>query len=350
VNSLLRFAGPRHIEVVETPQIALEPGQARVRTLYSGISAGTEMTAYRGTNPYITSTWDPDIRLFRDTEERDAAGYPLDGWGYSEVGEVTEIFAAGQLPADAPKVGDLVWGIWGHRTEGILPVENLRGHVLPQGMDPLSAAFIRVGAIALNGVLSADLGVGTTVVIFGQGVIGLLATRLAVLNGATVIAVDGIESRREHALLWGASHAFAPSRELALQIRDLTGGAGADVAIELSGNYHALHDAMRAVGADGTVVASGFYQGDATPLRLGEEFHHNRVQLIASQIGSVPNRLRARWDVPRLQRTIVETIAAGKLDTASLVTHRYTLADAAAAYEMLDTDASAALQVVLDFS
>lgn len=350
MNSLLRFAAPRQVEVIETPNIALAPGQARVRTLYSGISAGTEMTAYRGTNPYITSTWDPEIRLFRDTEERDAAGYPLDGWGYSEVGEVIELATEGEPQPHDPKVGDLVWGIWGHRSEGILPIEKLNGHVLPAGVDPLAAAFVRVGAIALNGVLSADLGVGSTVVIFGQGVIGLIATRLAALSGATVIAVDGIESRRERALTWGASHVFAPARELAMQVRDLTGGAGADVAIELSGNYHALHDAMRVVGADGTVVASGFYQGEATPLHLGEEFHHNRVQVIASQIGSVPNRLRARWDVARLQRTIVEAIADGRLDTASLVTHRYPLAYAAKAYEMLDTDAAAALQVVLDFS
>ncbi|MCU1585244.1 MAG: oxidoreductase [Microbacteriaceae bacterium] len=349
MNSLLRFAGPRQIEVVEVPPVALQPGQARVRTLYSGISAGTEMTAYRGTNPYITSSWDPEVRLFRDGEEQPPVGYPLDGWGYSEVGEVIEIAADGEPAEDSPRIGDVVWGIWGHRSEGILPIENLRGHVLPNSVEPLAASFVRVGAIALNGVLQADLGVGTTVVIYGQGVIGLLATRLAALNGATVIAVDGIESRRERALSWGAAHAFAPSRELGLKVRELTGGAGADVAIELSGNYHALQDAIRAVGADGTVVASGFYQGEAAPLRLGEEFHHNRVQVLASQIGSVPNRLRARWDVPRLQRTVIEAIADGRLDTASLVTHRYSLANAAEAYEMLDTDASAALQVVLEF-
>jgi 2-desacetyl-2-hydroxyethyl bacteriochlorophyllide A dehydrogenase len=352
VNSLLRFAAPRVVEIVDAPAVDLQPGQVRVRTLYSGISAGTEMTAYRGTNPYLTSAWDPEIRLFRGTEAQQQPGYPLDGWGYSEVGEVVEIRPAEgeELPGDAPAVGDVVWGIWGHRAEGVLPIQALRGHVLPAGLDPLAAAFVRVGAIALNGVLSADLGVGSTVVIFGQGVIGLLATRLAALSGATVVAVDGIESRRDHALAWGASHAFAPGDELAYAVRDLTGGAGADVAIELSGNYHALQAAIRVVGADGTVVASGFYQGEATALRLGEEFHHNRVQVLASQIGSVPNRLRARWDVPRLQRTVIDALADGRLDAASLVTHRYPIADAAAAYELLDTDPSAALQIVLEFA
>ncbi|MEV8213765.1 zinc-binding alcohol dehydrogenase [Leifsonia sp. NPDC077715] len=350
MNRLLRFAAPHAVEVIDVPRAELAPGQVRVRTLYSGISAGTELTAYRGTNPYLTSQWDPEIRLFRGGADSGQLAYPLDGWGYSEVGEVVEIAEPeGGLPADAPRVGDRVWGIWGHRAEGVLTVEALRGHVLPDGLDPLAAAFVRVGAIALNGVLAADLGVGSTVVIFGQGVIGLLATRFAVLNGATVFAVDGIPARREAALRWGATHALAPDAELALTLRELTGGAGADAAIELSGNYHALHSAVRAVGADGTVVASGFYQGEATPLHLGEEFHHNRVQLLASQIGSAPNRLRARWDVPRLQRTVVDALADGRVDAASLVTHRYRLDDAAEAYRLLDTDPSAALQVVLEF-
>lgn len=355
VSEVLRFVAPREVAIVEVPSAPLTAGQARVRTLYSGISAGTELTAYRGTNPYLTSVWDPSIRLFREAGGIDSLGYPLDGWGYSEVGEVVEIApsndGAEQHDEEGlPRVGDLVWGIWGHRSEGVLQLENLRGHVLPAGVDPLAASFVRVGAIALNGVLAADLGPGSTVVIFGQGVIGLLATRLAVLNGARVITVEGVEARRAHSLAWGAQHSLAPSADLPLRLRALTGGAGADVAIELSGNYNALRDAMRAVGADGTVVASGFYQGEGSPLRLGDEFHHNRVQVLASQIGSVPQRLRARWDVPRLQRTIVEAIADGRLEPTALVSHRFALRDAPDAYKMLDTDANAALQVVLDFA
>lgn len=356
MTQVLRFAGPRQIEVVDAPPATLNAGELRVQTLYSGISAGTEMTAYRGTNPYLTASWDAEARLFRGSDAPSEIGYPLDGWGYSEVGRVVEVRPAGVDARSSgsgvtgdPVPGDVVWGIWGHRSEAVLPIERLRGHVLPRGLDPIAAAFVRVGSIALNGVLSADLGVGSTVVIFGQGVIGLLATRLAVLNGATVIAVDGIASRLERAAAWGASHTLAPSDDLAYTIRELTAGAGADVAIELSGSYHALHEATRVVGADGVVVASGFYQGQATPLRLGEEFHHNRVQILASQIGSVPQRLRARWDIDRLQRTVVDALADGRLDAASLVSHRFQLRDAATAYRLLDTEAATALQIVLEF-
>lgn len=353
MSRFLRIAAPRSVAIIDQPPVPLEPGQVRVRTIYSGISAGTELTAYRGTNPYLTSVWDPASRLFEPG--REALGYPLDGWGYSEVGEVVEVAPAAPAAGAADdggspvQVGDVVWGIWGHRDEGILPAEALRGHILPAGTNPLAGAFVRVGAIALNAVLAADLAPGSTVAIFGQGVIGLMATRLAVLNGATVSAVDGIEARRTQALAWGAAHAMAPSPELAGEIRRITGGAGVDVAIELSGNYRALHEATRAVGADGTVVGAGFYQGDAAGVRFGEEFHHNRVQLLASQIGSVPNRLRARWAVPRLQQTVVDHLASGLLDAPALVTHTFPLAEAAKAYELLDTDAVSALQVVLEF-
>ncbi|MGO4246065.1 zinc-binding alcohol dehydrogenase [Paenarthrobacter sp. RAF54_2] len=307
------------------------------------------MTAYRGTNPYLTSTWNPSTRLFESGQG--GLNYPLDAWGYSEVGEVVEVAPAAEAENDtAPvNVGDIVWGIWGHREEGVLAAETLRGHVLPSGMDPLAGAFVRVGAIALNAVLAADLGPGSTVTIFGQGVIGLLATRFAVQNGATVIAVDGIESRRKRSLDWGATHALAPSDTLAANLRELTHRSGTDVAIELSGSYRGLHEATRAVGSDGTVVAAGFYQGGANSVFFGEEFHHNRVQLLASQIGSVPNRLRPRWDVARIQTTVVDFLSRGRVDAPALVTHRFPLAAAADAYHLLDTEPASALQVVLEF-
>jgi len=103
-------------------------------------------------------------------------------------------------------------------------------------------------------------------------------------------------------------------------------------------------------GADGRVVAAGFYQDSADGLRLGDEFHHNRVQVVASQIGSVPPRMTARWDPPRLHRTAMNVIARGDIDVLPLVTHRYPLARAHKAYQVLDERGAEALQVVLEMS
>ncbi|RCG29641.1 oxidoreductase [Sphaerisporangium album] len=332
---------PGVVGVTPEPPGRLEAGCVRVRTIYSGVSAGTELTAYRGTNPYLTRHWDAERRLF--TEGRTHA-YPLSGWGYQEVGEVVE--AAPDVAA--PPVGSLVWGIWGHRAEAVLPAERLAGHVLPPGADPLTGVFARVGAIALNAVHAAGVHLGDQVTIFGQGVIGLLATRLAVLSGARVVAADAIPARLALARRFGAAETFdVLTGSCAEFVRKRLDGA--DTAIELSGSHHALHEAIRSVRRGGRVVAAGFYQGEGVGLRLGEEFHHNQVQLVSSQIGAVAAGLSHRWDVERLQRTFMELALRGEVDTGALVSHVTPARDAAEAFALLDRHPADALQVVFAF-
>jgi len=348
VPQIVQFTSPRRVEVVDQPFTALTPGQVRVRTSYSGISAGTELTAYRGTNPYLNRDWDAELRLF--VEGTAGLRYPVAGLGYSEVGEVVEVCPDITHPDD-PVVGQQVWGIWGHRGEAVLPLEKVRGCVVPDGLDPVAATFARVGAVALNGVLAADLHLTEVVAIFGQGVLGLLATRLAQLSGASVVAVDTLPARLERAREYGAAYTVdAGSLDVARTVRELTAGRGADVAIEISGHYPALHDAIRSVAVDGRVVASGFYQGDGVGLRLGDEFHHNRVRLVSSQIGGVPPELAGRWNQARLNQAFLRLAQQRAVDPVGLVTHVIPVEEAAEAYSMLDHRPHEALQVVLKFS
>lgn len=276
--------------------------------------------------------------------------YPLSGWGYSEVGRVVEIGGGGGSSDSATgpvSVGDVVHGVWGHRSEAVLSAGDLTGHVLPPELDPIVGVFVRVGAIALNALLAADLHVTETAVLMGQGVIGLLATRLSVLNGATVLAADRLERRRAVARRFGAAHTLDPTSgaDVAAQVQALTGAGGdrAQRGLSSAAGGHPLGYAGR------RVVAAGFYQGPATALDLGEEFHHNRVSLVASQIGGLPTALTQRWDVARLQRAVLALVAGGRLDVTALVSHLVPVDDAASAYRLLDEDPSEALQVVLDF-
>ncbi|WP_019180899.1 zinc-dependent alcohol dehydrogenase [Microbacterium yannicii] len=341
---IVQFTEPGRVELVETESAPLTPGAVRIATWYSGISAGTELTAYRGTNPYLTSTWDATRRLFVPGEPSFA--YPVQGWGYSEVGQVVEV--ADDVTALRP--GDVVHGIWGHRSDAVLPASALARRKLPGGADPILGTFARVGSIALNGVLAADVRLGERVAIFGQGVIGLLATRLASLSGGRVYAVDTVPGRLSMAAAFGAVETIDAARPggAGAYIREVTGG-GADSAIELSGSDRALHEAVRCVVEEGLVAASGFYQGGASNLRLGEEFHHNRVRIVASQISGVPVALGGRWDQPRLVRTVMELILAGAVDAAALVTDVVGAADVATVFERLDAGDPQILQAVLRF-
>ena len=343
---VVSFTAPHEVALVPCDAPPLVPGSVRIRTWYSGISAGTELTAYRGSNPYLTGTWDAERRLFVPGEPTFA--YPVEGWGYSEVGEVVEV-AADLDEGTAPRVGDVVHGIWGHRSEAVVPAAVVRDRLWTAD-DAISGTFARVGSIALNAVLAADARLGDRVAVFGQGVIGLLATRLATLAGADVVAVDALPRRLEAARAMGAVEVVAAGVEggAGPVIRDWARG-GVDSAIELSGNDRALHEAVRSVVVDGTVVASGFYQGGAEHLRLGEEFHHNRVRIVASQISGTPVALGPRWDQPRLVRTFMEQVRRGRVDVRSLVTDVVEAADVAAVFERLDRGDPAILQAVLRF-
>jgi threonine dehydrogenase-like Zn-dependent dehydrogenase len=96
-------------------------------------------------------------------------------------------------------------------------------------------------------------------------------------------------------------------------------------------------------------VALGFFQGQAQELRLGEEFHHNRINIVCSQIGGRAPELQHRWDTLRLVHTFVKLAVAGDVDVQSLVTHRMVAADAPRLFALLDERPADVLQAVLDF-
>lgn len=344
MGSMVSFTSPRVAEVVSDLDRPLGPTDVRLRTLYSGISAGTELTAYRGTNPYLTKRWDDDSRLFVDGST--TFEFPVDGWGYEEVGEVAEVGSEVTEVA----VGDRVWGTWGHRTGTVQPAERAAARVLGRDVDPRIGIFSQIAAIGLNVVLDADIHVGETVAVFGLGVPGQIVAQLARLNGATVIGVDTLPARRELALELGADVVLdAGEGEVAERIRELTGGRGADVCLEVTGNYRALHEAIRSVAYSSRVCAAGFMQGDGVGLRLGEEFHHNRVNVVCSQISGVAPNLQHRWDGYRLARTAMDLATSGRLRLLDLITHSYPLSQAGEAFTLLDQTPAHALQVVLTF-
>jgi threonine dehydrogenase-like Zn-dependent dehydrogenase len=273
-----------------------------------------------------------------------AIAYPVNNLGYGEVGEVLEL---GSAAPGSLAIGDQVWGTWGHRSSAVIDGAAAASRRIHTD-DPRTGVFAHIGAVGLGAVLDADLHVGETIAVFGLGVPGQIAAQLARRNGARVIAIDGIPSRRELALQLGADVALDPSESPAERIRELTDGRGADAVIEITGNYRALQESIRSVAYNSRVIVAGFFQGEASGLRLGEEFHHNRVQLIASQVGGVPGSLGHRWDRPRLWRTVVDLATGGELEVLPLISHELPLREVATAFALLDEHPDQALQVLLD--
>ncbi len=340
------LTAPRTIEVLPYDDAPLTAGQVRAQALVSGISQGTELAHYRGISAFHGRRFDLELRLF---VEDGATGYPT-RLGYEWVGTVEEVGD----DVSSVSVGDLVHVTSPHRETQTFSASDdpaAAWLVLPPELAPERAALLQSTAIALQAVHDARIEVGERVAVFGLGAFGLLAVQLARLNGAAwIAAVDPIAGRRDLAVSLGADCVLDPAVDTGMEIRRATGGQGVDVAIEFSGRYAALHEALRSVRLAGTVVAAGFYVGDAgSDLRLGEEFHHNRLTLVGSMSGWGAPQRQPGWHRRRLRATALELLLDGRLDLDAFVTHRFPFARAAQAYELIDSRPEETLRPVLDY-
>ena len=197
-------------------------------------------------------------------------------------------------------------------------------------------------------LLDTPLHLGETVVVFGQGTVGLLIAQLLKRAGAgRVLAVEPLARRRVAALSVGVDDVFPPAADLPERIRAITDGRGADVAIEASGSGAALQAAIDSVAREGTVVAVSWYGTKPVTLALGGHFHRGRVRLRSSQVGQIDPALAPRWD--RRRRLALVTELLPQLRLTELISHRLPFAQAVAAYRLLDDRPDEALQVVLTY-
>lgn len=291
------------------------------------------MLVYRGQAP-------PDLALDLPTLQGSFA-FPIK-YGYASVGRVQE--AGSDVEGFAP--GDVVFVLHPHQTEYVVPARLATR--LPPTLDPELGIFLANLETAVNITLDAHPRLGERVVVFGQGVVGLLVTQLLRRAGAgSIVVVDPLPARRELARSVGADDALAPEAGLAERIRDLTEGVGADLAIEVSGNASALQTAIDAVAFQGTIVVASWYGTKAVDLNLGGAFHRGRLRLISSQVGHLDPALDPRWTFAR--RVSLARDFLSDLTLAPLITHRFPFRAAADAYRRIDARPAEVVQVILTY-
>jgi threonine dehydrogenase-like Zn-dependent dehydrogenase len=123
-----------------------------------------------------------------------------------------------------------------------------------------------------------------------------------------------------------------------------------DVIIEASGSYHGLQGALRAAPMCGTVVTLGYYQGQATPVNLGEEWHVNRLTLVSSMgVWGCPSRYYPGWDRRRVSRTALDLLASGQVRVDGMITHRYPYARMPEAFRLIDEHPEQVIKVLLTY-
>ncbi|RLF02700.1 MAG: hypothetical protein DRK00_09695, partial [Thermoprotei archaeon] len=281
-------------------------GEVLVETLYTVISPGTETAFLLG---------------LPNTPRR----YPMYP-GYSNVGIVVsgQGFSKGELVASpSPHASHVLV-----RPEDVVKV--------PDGVRPDHATFFNLISIALQGVRRAQLEIGESVVVLGLGVVGQLALQLSMLSGAMpVIGVDLYDYRCRVARELGADYAVNPLREDVVKVvKSATGGRGADVVIEATGNPEAIPLALRLAAEYGRVIILGSPRGATREVDFYTYVHRKGLMVIGAH-----NSLRPRVDSCKGWRTAREDwelalklLSRGRINVGKLISARLSYREAARAY------------------
>ncbi len=314
----LAITGLDRLDILDFALPPLDAGQVRVQTEYASGKHGTTLALLE--QAQTGGYFDPERRLFVSNA---LGGLPPSLEAPWELGTVG-VGIVETVGADVTRFrpGDRVFGRMDIREINICAQDRL-WHL--RDADPLDALCIEPAFVAFHCIRESNVRYGDRVAVVGLGALGLLAVRLAVDAGAElVLAIDPLPARRQLAAEFGAHLTLDPTQDdPALALGRLSGEFGVDVAVELSGNYTALHTAIRLARVGGTVCSAGFYQGDARGLWLGQEWHHNRLTMIVPHgCGwGHPPRDYPRWTDQRAYDCLAALIQSRRLAVPGLVNH-----------------------------
>jgi threonine dehydrogenase-like Zn-dependent dehydrogenase len=354
------FAQGGRAVVAEIPVPVLRPGEVLVAPSFSVVSAGTETSVIKmSADPAHLHDHDypaPDGHRFgpqlRSASVRWGGPAPRGGppgyalIGYSLAGTVVDV---------APDVTDLKPGDrvacsgsqCSHHAELVAVPRNLTSRV-PDGVPMDAAAFITLGTIAMESVRLTRTTFGGTVVMYGLGLLGLLATQIASASGIYTVGLDLDPRRREDARRFGAIATPDPTDEAGVTrvVQELTGGFGADGVLlgVVTTSNRPLNHAFELCRQKGVVVGLGAF--GTTVDR--EAMVWNDVTLVM-QLAYGPGRYDqvyeegnvdypigyVRWTENRNSQHFLRLLAEGKVDPMTIQPERFAFADAPAAYERL---------------
>lgn len=366
MRALTQVIGTGECRVVEVPPPGPRGGSVLVRSRASLISTGTEtmMLQFGRAGLLKKARSQPDrVKQVVEKAASEGIGPTLAAVrdklsdtispGYCQSGVVIE--AGGRDSPFGP--GDRVVTNGPHAE--IVRVPHQLAAKVPEGVSFETAAFTPLAAIALNGLRLANPTIGETLVVFGLGLVGQLTVQLVRANGCRCIGIDTNPVRVALAESFGAIGIVAEGMSIVERVRELTWGVGADAVLMTlaSSSDDPMHQAAGMSRKRGRVVLVG-----VTGLNLRRDDFYEKELSFQVSCSYGPGRYDpgyeerghdyplpyVRWTEQRNFRAVLDLMAAGKLATDSLVTHRYQIDEAAAAYDVL-LDGEPSLGVLLTY-
>ena len=360
------------VEVRDVPVPALQDSFVLVRNAASLISAGTERTTIQTgkMNLFQKARARPDLvkqvigKIQREgirktmgvVQERLNSPSAL---GYSSAGSVIAVggLVEGVMPGDRVACGGA--GFANHAEIVAVP-KNLMVPI-PNGVSDHEAAFTTVGAIALQGVRLAEPALGETFLVIGLGLVGQIAVQLLRANGCTVIGSDPDPSMVAKAEAFGAT-GIAPDDDVLSACRSLTQGHGVDGVLVCAGteSNRPIELCGQVTRQQGRVVVVGAIRMDIPR----EEFYRKEISIVISRSYG-PGRYDPKYEIDghdypfgyvrfterRNMQTFLDLVSAKSVQVEPLISHRFAIEDAVAAYDLIDgEERQPHLGVVLEYT
>ena len=354
--------------LVEVPAPQGDRGSVIIRTTRSLISAGTERMLVE----FGRAGWVDKARQQPEKVRQVVAKVGTDGLlstvdairskldqplplGYCNAGVVIEVGA----DVHGIGVGDRVASNGAHAEIVAVP-RNLCA-LIPEGVADEAAAFAVSGAIALQGIRLAAPTLGEHFAVTGLGLIGLLAVQILRANGCKVLGIDPDPAKRELAQRFGAEVVAIERGEDPVEVaRSLTRGQGLDgvVITAATRSNEPVSQGAKMCRKRGRIVLVGvagleldrsdFYEKELS-FQVSCSYGPGRYDPQYEQQGQDYPLGFVRWTEQRNIQAVLDLLASGRLDVAPLISHRFALEAAAAAYELLAGAAEPYLGIVLEY-
>jgi predicted dehydrogenase/threonine dehydrogenase-like Zn-dependent dehydrogenase len=374
MKQVLQYRRSGTTRVVEVPAPLTPVGGLLVHNQWSLISPGTErmLVEAGGSNLLNTARQRPDlVRQVLDKAAHDGIAATVEAvrsrldvaipLGYSCAGTVLDV---GSQARGAFGVGDRVacaGAGQANHAEVVAVARNLTVRV-PDAVSLEDAAFVTVGAIALQGVRIADVRLGEACVVIGLGLVGQLTVQLLKAAGCRVFGIDVAADKVELARAQGADAACVRSDPTLLdQVRAFSLGRGADAVliaaatgssdpVQLAAGLARDRAVVVAVGMIGMDVPRNAYYEKELQLRLSRSYGPGRYDRSYEEDGVDYPVGYVRWTEQRNMEAFLDLVAAGTVRPSQLVTHRVPIADAERAYRIVTGEvAEPYLAILLEY-